>query len=264
MSQGMEDSQPAANSYQIDLPSFSGPLDLLLHLVQKDQVNIYDIPIARVTQQYLDYLSAMRELDVNVASEFLVMAATLIQIKARLLLPKPAALEGGEEEEEDPRAALVRQLIEYRRYKESAALLAQMFAHQNRLFARVPSEEDSATQQVLFEGGDLAALTAAFTDLLAASTEETETARPLHIDRINVEEKMLAISQLLRTRKYLIFKDLFTSEPTRDEVIATFLALLEMVKLGMLAVRQTASLGRIELFAGPTLFSSTDGEVLEN
>ena len=127
-------------SYKIKLDIFEGPLDLLLYLVKKDHLNIYDIPIAAVSQQYLQYIELMRFLDLNIAGEFLVMASTLIHIKSRMLLPPEPMPEGAPQEEEDPRAELVRKLLEYEKYKEAAALLRQKEVDRQNVFTRAPTE----------------------------------------------------------------------------------------------------------------------------
>src|SRR3989338_1249361 len=155
-------------TYKVKLDVFEGPLDLLLYLIKKEEIDIYDIPIAKITDEYLEYLELMKLLDLNIAGEFLVMAATLIHIKSKMLLP-PDHLEGEEKEEEDPRAELVRRLIEYKKFKEAAQELSHMESHQKHYFARVAGQpikfEDTAREDEFFEA-TLFDLITAFTKVL--------------------------------------------------------------------------------------------------
>lgn len=230
---------------KLSLAVFEGPLDLLLHLVRREELNIYDIPIARITDQYLQYLRQMSELDLEIASEFLVMAATLLQIKARMLLPRPPqSADAGGEEEADPRQMLIEQLIEYRRYKEAAAELAGLAAEEALRFSRPPIDIGPA-EPGLPADLDLARLIAAMRALLA----EAEPTPPAAITRelYTIRQRMDFILGRLNEARRVSFRALFGLRFTRDEVVATFLAVLELVRGQLVSVRQSERLGEIEL-----------------
>lgn len=228
---------------KVSLDVFEGPLDLLLHLVRREELNIYDIPIARITDQYLQYLQQMREFDLEVASEFIVMAATLLEIKARMLLPKPPKPEGAEgEEEADPRQMLVEQLLEYRRYKEVAGQLESLASEEALRFSRPPEEYDEGPPGLPVDL-NLAALTAAMRALLAEADEAPtpEIARDAH----SLRQKMDMIMARLESVSRVHFRDLFGRRFTRFEVVVTFLAVLELIRGRRVAARQTERLGEI-------------------
>jgi segregation and condensation protein A len=233
-------------SYKIKLQLFEGPLDLLLYLVRKDHLNIYDIPIAQVTQQYMDYLELMKILDLNVAGEFLVMAATLIQIKSKMLLPVPE--EEQPPQEDDPRAELIKQLLEYERFKEIALELRQKETDQQDIFKRprtfdrdVPEGPPSAQY---FESSIF--------DLISAfSRALKDTSRDLFYsvikDEFTVEEKVHDILHDLLIRPAIGLSELFERARDKVEMIVTFLAVLELVKMKEIVCRQQARFGPIEV-----------------
>lgn len=235
--------------YRIVLPVFEGPLDLLLHLIEDQQLDIYDIPIASVTEQYLAYLAAMEELDLDIASEFLVMAATLLEIKARMLVPSPATgAEGGPEEEgDDPRTELVQRLLQYREFKEAAEVLRQREAYHALRFPR-PGEEYLPTgQKGLLDGITLGDLIGAFREVLREAADVS--VREIPRDQVTVRERMRElIWSLGRAGGSLPFRDLFGPRTHRLEVVVTFLAILELLRLGRLGVRQLSPLGEIRVF----------------
>ncbi|MCL4515132.1 MAG: segregation/condensation protein A [Firmicutes bacterium] len=243
-------------SYNVQLEIFSGPMDLLLHLIQKNEMSIYDIPIARITEQYLEYLATLQELDVDIASDFLVMAATLIHMKARLLLPKapPAEGEESEEEELDPREELARRLMEYKKYKEASNLLRALGESQNLVWTRdilLEAAGQPPSQAEAFpalEGVSLDDLVAALKNVLAGLTETEETSYRVPKERFSIRQKMRDILRLLRQERRLSFQQLFGSHRSRTEVVVSFLALLELIRLGLAAARQSLSFGAIELF----------------
>jgi len=227
----------------VKLERFEGPLDLLLHLIKRDEIDIYDIPIAHITQQYLAYLELMRAFDLEVAGEFLVMAATLMRIKSRMLLPQPAV--GEEEEEGDPREELVQRLIEYRQFKEAASTLHLREAERRRLFARgmVPSED---------EAGPLPLAPATLFDLLDAldrvmSRLPEPAVYEVQGEVFDVEQKMTVIAAALAEQGALSFGELLLKCHTRSEMIVTFIALLELIKLGQALVVQTEAFGDISI-----------------
>lgn len=238
-------------AYRVELDVFSGPLDLLLQLVRREEVSLYDIPVARITDQYLTHLRSLPEPDVETAADFLVLAATLLALKARLLLPPAAAPEEESEEavEEDPRTELVRRLLVYRQYKEAGGWLAERLASVNRTFdpgARPAPGPTSALPEPGCLSGQLQALGLAYRSALAAAAE----APPVHQLTplpVSVGERMAFIAEVLRTRGSVSFGELFPGGRQRAAVVATFLALLELVRQGLIRVRQDEPLGRLEL-----------------
>ena len=233
-------------TYKVKLEVFEGPLDLLLYLIKKEEIDIYDIPIAKITDQYLEYLELMKLLDLNIAGEFLVMAATLIHIKSKMLLP-PDQLEGQEQEEEDPRAELVKRLIEYKKFKEAASQLSQMESSQKHFFARVGTSfkaEGIAPKDEFFEAS-LFDLITAFTKVLKDIPKEVfhEVVR----DEFTVSEKIHDILHLLVEKKKLFFTELFKAAKSKFEIITIFLALLELIKIKEVVVIQMAPFSEIEI-----------------
>lgn len=227
--------------YKIQLPAFEGPLDLLLHLIEKNQIDIYDIPIAELTEQYLAYLSAMEEFNIDVASDFLLMAATLLQIKSRLLLPKPPKIEAAENDEFDPRQELVDRLLEYRKFKQMAALLGEMTLRREQYVTRAP--QLLAATYELPSGLNVDLLTKAF---LAVWESGLEDYAIVNREEISIQDKIHDIIQLLH--KYggrLEFSQTIIRSGTKSEVIAAFLALLELIKLQRVSVKQKNSFAPI-------------------
>lgn len=234
-------------TYKVKLDVFEGPLDLLLYLIQKEEVDIYDIPIAKVTDQYLEYMELMQLLDLNIAGEFLVMAATLMHIKSKLLLP-PDENENPAEAEEDPRAELVKRLLEYKKFKEAAAELSQRESTQKHFFSRVgpgikiddiPPSKDDFFEASLFD------LITAFTKVLKDVPKEAFY--QVVKDEFTVSEKIHDILHLMAERKTMLFVDLFKGAKNKFEVITMFLALLELIKMKELVVMQPSQFGDIEI-----------------
>ncbi len=230
--------------YQIKLEIFEGPFDLLFHLIEKEEVDIYDIPIARITDQYLAYMQTMQSLDLEIGGEFLVMAATLIQIKSRYLLPKLAKSEDDELSAEDPREELVARLLEYRRFKAVAALLKEREQSQGLTFNR-PVNADSYIQEFA-EQDPLLGVT--FADLLQAlrevldRVEEAETVQEIPREEISVRDRMREISRrLILAKGGLTFQQLFRGPRTKSAVVITFIALLELIKLSRVLVHQSGN-----------------------
>lgn len=239
--------------YQIQLEAFQGPFDLLFHLIDKNEVDIYDIPIAEITQQYLLYLDTMKSFDIDIASEFLVMAATLLSIKAKMLLPKPPRIiDAAETAETDPRMELVEKLLEYKKYKNMALQLEEIKDVREKKYFR-PNEEEyylaAFASQNPLEGVTINDLIAALEDLIVKSEV------PIFIEEIpreeyTVKEKMkeLLIDLELQGGS-LSFKHLFTRSGNRNEMIMLFLALLELIRLQQIRVFQSGSMGEIMIFA---------------
>ncbi|MBP2653530.1 MAG: scpA 3 [Firmicutes bacterium] len=235
---------------KIKLQSFEGPLALLIHLIEKNQLDIYDIPIAEVTEQYLAYLQAMEQFNIDIASEFLVMAATLLQIKSRMLLPKPPPSDDLIIDDDDPRQELVDRLLEYRRYKQAATLLEDMHEKRGKMFFR--PLQDYGTKIVLPEGLKLDDLITAF-----AAVWESVAADFAFISReeISVQDKMQDIIYLLRKNDgRLEFSQSFIRSGSRTEMVTAFMALLELIRLKRINICQEYSFGPIYL---------TWGEVVE-
>lgn len=218
-----------AEPYTVHLEKFDGPLDLLLHLIRRDEVNIYDIPIAQITEQYLELIRDLSELDIDRASEFLVMAATLLGIKSRMLLPKPpkvAAEELPEEEGADPREELVRQLVAYSQFKQVAGQLKEREGHMFRVYPRSLFVEEPEGPAPL-HGLSLNDLVKAFREVLKDEWNWREVPR----EEIPLREKIREINfRLSRSPHGVRFRDLFTRGGSKLEVVVTFLALLELIR----------------------------------
>lgn len=230
--------------YRVVLESFEGPLDLLLFLIKRDKIDIYDIPIARVTEQYLEHVRLMQALDLEVAGEFLVMAATLMRIKAKMLLPKPEV--EGEEEEEDPREELVRRLLEYRRFKNAAERLKERAEERKQMVGRgrLDLEEPEVDEPAELEiPVDLVGLLRTFAQLI----ERAPRIEPYEVilDEYSLEEKLEGIEIVLGREEEVEFTDLFSEGASRAEVIVTFIAMLELLRLQRIRLRQSAVFGRI-------------------
>lgn len=229
-------------SYRVKLDVFEGPLDLLLHLVKKNEVDLSDIPVAMITDQYLAYLDLLQQLNLDLAGEYLVMAATLLHIKSRLLLPTDEADE--EEDGGDPRAELARQLLEYQRFKEAAELLNRRALLERDVFARAPLRDESDTEDIVYD--------VSLGDLLDALQEVLKRAAPeaVHqviLEQVSLREQLCLILDTLREKPQLLFTDLFPSGTTRLQILVTFLALLELVRMRMVHVRQEERFGPITL-----------------
>ncbi len=234
-------------TYKVKLEVFEGPLDLLLYLIKKEELDIYDIPIAKITDQYLEYLELMQLLDLNIAGEFLVMAATLIHIKSRMLLPKDQMQEE-EALEEDPRAELVRRLLEYKKFKEAAGELAHMASRQKGFFPRLATERPAADHEaarVEFFEASLFDLITAFTKVMKDIPKDIF--HQVVKDEFTVSEKIHDIYHMLVEKPVLYFTELFRQAKNKLEVITIFLALLELIRLKEILARQSAPFGDIEI-----------------
>lgn len=229
---------------EIKLDQFEGPLDLLLHLIKKHEMDIYDIQIARITDQYLAILDAMKSLNLEVAGEFLLMAATLLHIKSKMLLPQSEELEEGEEEAEDPRAELVRRLLEYKKYKEAAEVFNAHSQLGRDVFVRsCPDPALEVREEEEFEAVGLFELAAAFRELLKEVPEESF--HQVDVERLSVTDRVNAILSVLSERKSLAFREMFSERPDRHEVVVTFLAMLELVKMRLVRLMQNSRFGNI-------------------
>ena len=251
----------AVHGYSVKLDAFEGPLDLLLHLIRKNEVDIYDIPIALITRQYLEYLKLMHDLNLDLAGDFLVMASTLLQIKSRMLLPMPDPEEGEVDQEEDPRAELVRRLLEYQRYRDAGLELGARELLGREVFAR-PCSDGCCLDGLAVDDGpfelDLFELSEAFNTLLArmpmARAHEVAAQETLSIvDAIN------EILTKLDGQESLLFESLFNEDMSRERMIVTFLALLELCRIKLVKILQNSRYGAIFIF--PSVSVADEAEV---
>jgi segregation and condensation protein A len=244
--EGMESTLPE-DAPLIHLPLFDGPLDLLLYLIRRDKIDVHDIPIAPITRQYMEYIDLMRELNLDVAGEFLVMAATLIHIKSKMLVPIEPTEAEGDEESVDPREELVRRLLEFQRYKEAAGVLHQQAQIRAAQWTRpdtvLPTFDDAGEE--MLEAG-LYDLIAAFKELL--ERRKTLIAHEIEHEGPPLEARMDELLAMIREGESLEFLELFAELVTKAEMIVTFLALLELVRLKRVRVYQRGMFGPIRVF----------------
>ena len=229
----------------VKLQVFEGPLDLLLHLLEKNKVNIYDIPIVEITHQYLEYISEMKRQDLNVMSEFLVMAATLIDIKSRMLLPP----EETEEEEEDPRAELVQRLLEYKMYKCISYELKDRQMDAQKVLYKVPTipkevmeYEEPVDVRELLSDVTLDRLNTIFKSIMKKQVDKIDPVRSkfgkIEKEEVSLEEKMAYVEEYARTHNTFSFRALLEAQHSKMEVIVTFLTILELMKMGKILISQ--------------------------
>ena len=238
---------------EVKLQAFEGPLDLLLHLIEKNKVDIYDIPIVEITEQYLDYVSKMPKDDLDLASEFLVMAATLIDIKSRMLLPKEIDENC---EEIDPRAELVEKLIEYKMYKYAAVELRDMQVYAGKSMYKQPTVPEEVSKyeppvnlDSLLADVDLNKLNDIFQMVLKRQVDKIDPVRSkfgkIEMEEVSLPDKITYVSTTLKKRKKCKFKQLLEEAHSKVEVIVSFLAILELIKVGEIEVRQDETFGEI-------------------
>jgi segregation and condensation protein A len=242
------DFEPSLDAVPIKLENFEGPLDLLLHLIKKSEVSIYEIPIALITQQYLATIELMQELNLDVAGEFLVMAATLIHIKSKMLLPRPETAAGVEGEEEDPRDALVRRLLEHQKFKAAAGLLhereqlrAAQWLRPDQRVAELAGEDYEPELEV-----DLFSLLSAFQSVIQRARLRPQVLLPP--EQLSVEARIDQLLARLSETEACGFEDLFADIDDRGGLIVTFLALLEMIRLKLVRVFQSGAFGPIRVY----------------
>ena len=233
----------------VKLEVFEGPLDLLLHLIDKNKVDIYDIPIVEITNQYMEYIRDMQEKDLNIMSEFLLMAATLLDIKCRMLLPAPVNEDG---EEEDPRAELVEQLLQYKMYKYMSYELKDRQSEGVRLMfkdATVPDEvkayEPPVDMDELLDGITLSRLNDIFKEVMKKQLDKIDTRHStfgkIEKEEVTVEDKLEYLNQYITTHKKFSFRDLLKKQQSKTQLVVTFLAILEMMKMGTILVEQEST-----------------------
>ena len=232
------------DDYKVMLEVFEGPLDLLLYLIKKDEVDIYDIPIGLITDQYMEYLKLMKVLDLNIAGDFIVMSATLMLIKSRMLLPVESRPEMDDEDEEDPRWDLVRQLVEYKKFKDAADHLEDLEVYQENVFGRESEHVDLGTApDIDMRDASIFDLISALNDALGRVQEED--IQEIFAEEYTVSQKVTYIVENLKIAKRLSITDLFTGMRSRQEIVCTFLAVLELIKLNRIAAVQDNHFGDI-------------------
>ena len=232
--------------YKVKLEVFEGPLDLLLYLIKRDEVDIYDISIERITKQYLSYLDAFQVLNIELAGEFIVMAANLLYIKSRTLLPVEQQMAEEDAEEDDPRWELIRQLIEYKKFKEAASLMRDQEAMQENLFARVPVTPDLApSENLLVDEVGIFDLIHAFQKILKRLEKKPEDLREIFAENFTVSDKIDHVLRLTSSGVPIRFEELFADAAGRTEIVVTFLAMLELIRLKQLRVRQESMCAEI-------------------
>ena len=244
-----EEFESSPDAYTVKLDTFEGPLDLLLFLIRKNEVNVYDIPISLITEQYLQYIALMQELNLDVAGEFLVMAATLIHIKSKMLLPRPETAEDVEGAEEDPREALVRRLLEHQKYRAAAELLHEREAIRGAQHIR-PDERVAAVVGEAHEPElevDLFTLMAAFRGVLERASRKPRMVIPP--EQISIDDRIAQLLARLSETDACGFEDLFADgDGSKPFLIVTFLALLEMVRLKLVRAFQAGGGGEIRVY----------------
>jgi segregation and condensation protein A len=237
--------------YKVQFEVFEGPLDLLLYLIKKEEVDIYEVNLTRLATQFVEYVDVMRQLDLEIAGEFLVMAATLMYIKSRELLPKEQQAENPEEDEgEDPRWELIRQLVAYKKFKDAAALLQVREAEQENIFPRLPIRPESPPATASRQEASLFDLVNAVSAILKRAGNR-EDMRDIFEDKWTVSEKIEFLIKLTGERAAVKFSELFGESVSRTEIVCTFLALLELIRLKQLLCVQPEDFGEIEIMRAP-------------
>ncbi|MBI1884196.1 MAG: segregation/condensation protein A [Chlamydiae bacterium] len=233
--------------YKVKLDIFEGPLDLLLYLVKKNEVDIYHIPMVEITDQYLKYLELMEILDLEIAGEFLWMAANLIYIKSKTLLPPDEVVEGEEEDDLDPRQELIRQLLEYKKFKEVSGVLQKKEEARRLYFPREAVHQADFSELPLDLGEtQILDLLNAFSEILK-KVQIREDLNQIFDEEVSVEQKMIFIEERMSLKPMLEFKELFSDLSSRMEMVATFLALLELIRLKKLKVVQETHFQNIQI-----------------
>ena len=237
--------------YKVKFEVFEGPLDLLLYLIKKEEVDIYEVNLTQLATQFIEYIEVMRLLDLDIAGEFLVMASTLMHIKSRELLPtdQQVAVEG-DDEGEDPRWELIRQLVEYKKFKDAAAQLHALEIRQENSFPRLPVKPEFESESTLQLGASLFDLINAV-NVVLKRIHQRDDLRDIFEDKWTVSEKIENLLQTLKERLSLKFSELFASATSRSEVVVTFLALLELIRLKQVIASQAEPFSEIEISQAP-------------
>ncbi len=241
----------------VKLEAFEGPLDLLLHLIDKNKIDVYDIPIVEITNQYMEYINAMEKQDLNVMSEFLLMAATLLDIKCRMLLPKEVNEDG---EEEDPRAELVEQLLQYKMYKYMSYELRDRQMEGEKILYRdqnLPDEVQNFVEPVdldkLLDGITLNKLNQIFRDVIRKQTDKIDPVRSqfgkIEKEEVTLPEKLDYVETFAKTHKVFSFRKLLSNQSSKTQIVVTFLAILELMKTGKIEIKQEQLFDDIEIIS---------------
>ena len=240
------------SDYKVQFEVFEGPLDLLLYLIKKEEVDIYEVNLTQLASRFIEHIDTMRLLDLDIAGEFLVMAATLMYIKSRELLPKDLQVETeGEDDGEDPRWELIRQLVEYKKFKDAAAKLQELEHRQEGIFPRLPPKLEFERDQTVNKAeASIFDLVSAVTNILKRFSEK-EDLREIFEDKWSVSEKIELLRRRIEQSTRLKFSDLFADATSRTEVVVTFLAMLELIRMKILVALQSEDFGDIELGRGP-------------
>jgi segregation and condensation protein A len=237
--------------YKIKFEVFEGPLDLLLHLIKKEEVDVYEVNLTRLATQFIEYIDVMRMLDLEIAGEFLVMASTLMYIKSRELLPKDLQAPTDEEEEgEDPRWELIRQLVAYKKFKDAASQLQLREIEQENTFPRLPARPEVAAPAPAKSEASLFDLINAVNNVLKR-VGQRDNLRDIFEDKWSVSERIEYLVKLTAEKGLVKFSDLFANATSRSEVVCTFLALLELIRLKQLVCLQPEDFGEIEITKAP-------------
>lgn len=235
------DSRLDLSRHEIHVDKFSGPLDLLLYLIRRDELDIKDIPIARITRQFLDYVEILRSLDLEVAGEYILMSATLIRIKAQMLLPRPEV----EGEEEDPRGTLVAALLEYQQFKEASGVLHQFESNERPRFANPGNMPARRIDETLRQDASVYDLVTAMGEML--KRVRADDSHEVFADQYSVEETIEIICNRLKSEEFILLSEFAGSPPTRGLIVVTFLALLELVRLHTITFEQLAPFADIRI-----------------
>jgi segregation and condensation protein A len=236
---------------KVQLEIFEGPLDLLLYLVKKEEVDIYEVNLTKIATQFIEYIEVMRELDLDIAGEFLVMASTLMYIKSRELLPKDQQVQVEEEEEgDDPRWELIRQLVEYKKFKDAAAQLQTRELEQENVYARIPGRVEFETEAPVRPDVSVFDLINAVNVILKRFGER-DKGRDVFADQWTVSEKIEHLLNLSKSKPTMRFSELFAESTSRSEVVVTFLALLELIRMKQLRILQPEPFAEIEISVAP-------------
>ncbi len=236
--------------YKVQFEVFEGPLDLLLYLIRKEEVDIYEVNLTKLATQFIEYVELMRQFDLEVAGEFLVMASTLMLIKSRELLPvdQQAVVEEGDEEGDDPRVELIRQLVAYKKFKDAAAQLQTLEERQENVYPRLPAKlEFHVEEEIKKPEVGIFDLLNAVNGILKRFQDKAAATREIYEDKWTVSEKIEFIRQTLAERGAVKFSELFAKAANRAEIVCTFLALLELIRLKLLACRQAEPFAEIEI-----------------
>lgn len=246
----------ADNQYLVDLSLFQGPMDLLLYLIKKDEIDIYDIPIAGITRQYLEYIDLLQELDIEVAGEYILMAASLIRMKVRMLLPR----DDEETVEDDPRHELMQALIEYRKFKEAGEIFRDTAIIEEAKIVPPSPVSDKKMIIDLTPGPTLFDLVTAFKDMIEEQKEEVT--HDVDLEEVSVEERVAYVLAYLANREFSTFRELFADRPRKIVAVVTFIALLEMTRQKRIKIRQSSLFEELRVYRGDN-YSSTDAEIKE-